>query len=546
MARTLAEEIVDPHGVACITYNNECASELKVRLAALGIRSNGRGFIGTVHGFALTHIILPYARCIPGLLPENFRVATFAEKQTTVETAYRDVFGNDRDLRRQWDLAEKKRRRDLDRSLPSWREPDPRLAAFVESYEARLRRQSLIDFEDMPLIALRMVRDHHWIRVALRARFPVLFIDEYQDLGHALHELVLLLCFDAGIRLFAVGDADQSIYGFAGASPRLLHELTEREEVHTVRLRFNYRSGTKIIRASLNALGEERDYRGRAAAPEGTLAYWPVKGDHVLQAGQIVDGVLPSLFRRGFRPEQIAVLYRTASLGDTVAEALKRVGTAFVRADNNALVKRSSLFARFIESCAVWVTAGWRTANPSYTQLLNQALGLVYENRAGETEKELLSRQLIAFLHGSIDGGETTHAWLLRFQYELVASWKLVARKVHQEWDVCAEMVERTSPAKGQDMPLAVFAGSTTESGRVNLSTLHSAKGREFDAVIMFGMNDYDISGKYEIGNDVALRDARRLFYVGVTRPRRELCFVYEAGHQSPWVTELYWRRTQS
>jgi DNA helicase-2/ATP-dependent DNA helicase PcrA len=54
----------------------------------------------------------------------------------------------------------------------------------------------------------------------MRARFPVLFVDEYQDLGHALHELVLLLCFEGGMRLFAMGDADQSIYGFTGAAKK--------------------------------------------------------------------------------------------------------------------------------------------------------------------------------------------------------------------------------------------------------------------------------------------------------------------------------------
>ena len=84
----------------------------------------------------------------------------------------------------------------------------------------------MIDFDDMPLLAYRMTKEHDWIRDALRARFPVLFVDEYQDLGHALHELVLLLCCGGGIRLFAVGDADQSIYGFTGANPELLESLT--------------------------------------------------------------------------------------------------------------------------------------------------------------------------------------------------------------------------------------------------------------------------------------------------------------------------------
>jgi len=80
----------------------------------------------------------------------------------------------------------------------------------------------------------------------------------------------------AAIRLFAVGDADQSIYAFAGANPELLESLTRRADVRTIRLRFNYRSRGKIIRASLGAPGEERDYRGVDGASEGDLSSWHV------------------------------------------------------------------------------------------------------------------------------------------------------------------------------------------------------------------------------------------------------------------------------
>lgn len=268
MARTLAEDVADPRGVACITYNNECAIELETRLARLGVATGDRAFIGTVHGFALSQVIAPYARCVPVGLATDFRVATRAESRAAVESAYAAVIGGFDDPHRRWSFASEKRRRDVDRSRAEWRGMNPELATFVEAYESELRRQGLIDFDDMPLLAYRMIKEHAWIRDALRARFPVLFVDEYQDLGHALHELVLLLCFGGGIRLFAVGDADQSIYGFTGANPELLESLTRRGDVRAIRLRFNYRSGGKIVRASLGALGEERDYREVAGAPE--------------------------------------------------------------------------------------------------------------------------------------------------------------------------------------------------------------------------------------------------------------------------------------
>lgn len=545
MARTLLEDVVDPRGVACITYNNECAIELEARLAKFGIMSSDRSFIGTVHSFALTQVIAPYARCIAGLLSDNFRVATKSESRAAIETAYEEVFGDGGDAHDRWRFAEEKRRRDVDRSLPVWRGQNSELSHFIDAYEAELRCKGLIDFDDMPLIAFRMIKEHRWIRDALRARFPVLFVDEYQDLGHALHELVLLLCFEGGIRLFVVGDADQSIYGFTGANPELLQGLTERRDVSTIRLRFNYRSGARIIRASLGALGEERDYRGVENAPDGELSFWPVQGGHALQARHIAETILPTLLSRSFQPEQIAILYRAAWLGDKVAEALGRTDTAFVRTDVNALVKRSSRLARFIEACASWVTGGWRVANPPYNQLLGQALGLVYSGRANKDEEDALSRQLMAFIRSGINAGEATHAWLLRFCHELVTPWKAIARNAHQEWEVCFEMVTRTDPAQNCDMPLNVFSGRIEGSGRVTLSTLHSAKGREFDAIILFGINDDDIPNWRDKKSDRALREARRLFYVGVTRPRKELCLVYQEHHHSPWVAELYQRSQQ-
>lgn len=84
LARMLSEEVDDPRGIACITYNNECARELENRLEALGIAPSGRVFIGTVHSFSLTQILLPYAK-VAGLgLPDEFTVATRQQSRTAL------------------------------------------------------------------------------------------------------------------------------------------------------------------------------------------------------------------------------------------------------------------------------------------------------------------------------------------------------------------------------------------------------------------------------------------------------------------------------
>src|SRR5690606_8093392 len=90
------EDVPDARGVACITYNNDCAIELETRLARLGIVPGDRAFIGTVHSFALSQVIGPYARCVPVGLPADFKVASKSQTRAAVGAAYsKSINGSD-------------------------------------------------------------------------------------------------------------------------------------------------------------------------------------------------------------------------------------------------------------------------------------------------------------------------------------------------------------------------------------------------------------------------------------------------------------------
>ena len=169
-------------------------------------------------------------------------------------------------------------------------------------------------------------------------------------------------------------------------------------------------------------------------------------------------------------------------------------------------------------------------------------------SKSGDTqERRAIEHELVTFLWTSIHAGHTTYSWLKEFRNQLIRSWQFRARTVTEDWAAIDEMIARTAPTSADgDMELAHFGGRIEGSGRLNLSTLHSAKGREFDAVILFAMNNDVIPSWQEQRRPDALREARRLFYVGVTRSRRVLYLVFRTGQHSPWAKELYDRINQA
>jgi DNA helicase-2/ATP-dependent DNA helicase PcrA len=135
----------------------------------------------------------------------------------------------------------------------------------------------------------------------------------------------------------------------------------------------------------------------------------------------------------------------------------------------------------------------------------------------------------------------TVHDWLVGMRGNLVADLLGRCRTQDDEGVVLEGFIERTGPTGDvSDMTLGVFAGFGDGGDRLNLSTLHSAKGREFSVVILFGMDAGRIPRKG--ATDVEIKEARRLFYVGFTRAEDEIHMVYSSARPSPFVTEVQQR----
>ena len=326
IARLLIESIREPRGLACITYNTECARELKARLEGLGVYESEYVFIGTVHSFCLKKVVIPFAALAGIELPQDFRVALSSEQDALFERAVAVEISDEEPSRRWRTRSEKYRRTHLDREGAGWQD-DEQLAKIIVRYEQLLRAGGMIDFDDMVLIGLRLIESNLWVRQALRAKFPVIVVDEYQDLGIPLNRIVHSLCFGSGSRLFAVGDPDQSIYGFTGARPELLRELANSPRVETVSLPFNYRSGPTIVRASTIALGKIRDYEARGPGA-GTVDFHGRPDGLEDQAQYICGQLIPEALERleGLEVGDICVLYLDKNDGDVIARNAEEKG----------------------------------------------------------------------------------------------------------------------------------------------------------------------------------------------------------------------------
>jgi DNA helicase-2/ATP-dependent DNA helicase PcrA len=523
LARMLAEDVQYPRGIACITYSQECARELMRRFSRLGLTHGVNLFVGTVHGFCLRHLLLPYGKLANLPIPDPLRVATSTQADRIFTMVAEDIYGVNQPFKAA-DVGTH-RRTHLDRESDAWRSQEE-LSTIAIAYENALHRRGLVDFDDLVVFGQQLVQRCDWVLPIIKAKFPILAVDEYQDLGVPLDRIVRRLVFEGGVRLFAVGDADQSIYGFAGADGQLLVDLSERQDVERVRLELNYRSAGPIIRASEMALGVTHGYRPHDPMRQARIEFVECPNGLQEQAQIAADRIIPAALasKAGRHLGDIAVLYRDARTGDVISEAAERAGYSFIRVDNSAPYRKCGLTS-WVEDCAAWSGDGWKESTPKLSDLIERWINFRRVQVPNKMRSEI-RLALTEFLMDHRDDDMRAEPFVRDLRDQLINPLLASEPSLADQGEQFRKLLAALAPGRALgDLSLARLGGRDGSPDHLNLLTLHSSKGTEYDVVIMLGLDEGSLPWRNE--SPAKVQEARRLFYVGLTRARDEVQMLY-------------------
>lgn len=518
----LSTSVSPLRGLAAITYTNQAAAELRDGLLSLGVSFGRQVFSGTIHSFCLAHV-LPYAPLVgvdfPPLDQLMSRTEIRALEQESADAAGVNVWA----MRE--DFAGLRRRVAAGEDVSA--EPS-RYVRAVEHYEALCERRGVWDFEGIVLGSVRLLEDHPEVAEVLRARFPVVIVDEYQDLGAGLHRLVELL-LESGVEVTAVGDVDQSIFGFSGGDPVYLDALSRRDDFSARQLITNYRCGSAVVAAAELTFDAARGYRADPRRQDpGVLEFQVVEGTITEQARQVV-AVVQRFVNAGVPEHEIAVLLRNRKpLAKPIEAGLRSRG---VPVQHGGLVTGPATeLGRWLEAAALYsarISTSVDSTEPPEVgmgQLLDRLDALRRLAGFPRPRTPHLARltELHTVLCAAASGrSPTALAWLRQVVDELQLTELAECVGDPRTSDELDDLLRTPD-----DVVLDVLATDSSGSGRVVISTFHGAKGRTFSAVVVPGLTEGVIppwtgpvsTRRPKTGE--ALEEERRGFYVALTRSR--------------------------
>lgn len=516
--------------IGCITYTNTAVNEIEHRLRHLGARDDDLFYeISTIHSFCLNHVL----RTNHHLLVEfrdGFEIVT-PDDPRWQELVKQLVRKHGVDGRRTDGFERIERSPDGTIVAPS--EIGDRAAReFVEFMD----RNALVTFSDMVYHSVRLVGDMPSIARGLASRFAWLLIDEFQDTTVAQVQLFRAIADFNRTKFFLVGDPNQSIMSFAGGHPGLMGEFAEALGAdQSVSLRGNYRCSKKIVAHAerlcpsdppMQALGDCAEF---AAEPE-----W-IHVDSITQA--IFEHFIPAVESLGIPLGEAAVLapWWITLLG--LAKELRLRGVPMIGPGSRPY-RRSRDLAQLAEHACAYL----EQPDPAISQGAHRALFLMLLNITGSADWRVYSYEgrktlfrLLGIAKVSRQQNEGAATWLRTvaeaFSERLVQDEFLPADKGHVLVESANCMIDDMVRNKVDVSNLTITdLGLFAQPSRcLNMLTMHSAKGREFDAVAIVDLHDGKVPD-FRSTTDEEKAEARRLLYVGVTRSRKVLMYFTDSS----------------
>jgi len=350
------------------------------------------------------------------------------------------------------------------------------------------------------------------------------------------------LIANTDVKIFAVGDSNQSIYGFTGADPKYLRELADRADVKSIRLSLNYRCGQKIIDGAEVILcpPTPRGYMSsRGGANPGEIHFIELSGGLEQQADAVAKIILPELKKADYDPKEIAILHIDRNDASVIVKALEREKVKYA-GERDQRYRRTPV-TRWVEEIAQWCCGIRGNDGVRFGDISNYWIRLLRNTETAIAEETLLLH-ITSFL-GCLLELQKPHMllnqWLVELDRRLSLKTKLATLR---EWPDEIEAFESMVAACADDKPLKEFtvadlAGCGPNARVISFNTLHSSKGLEFDVVIIPGLEEGRLP-RWGTTSEQGLNEARRTFYVAFTRARHLVFLLY-----SGWYQGRYGRR---
>ncbi|MFP5440091.1 MAG: DNA helicase II [Gammaproteobacteria bacterium] len=576
IAWLIGERQLSPHAILAVTFTNKAAGEMRHRLEQLLGYAVGGMWVGTFHGLAHKFLRMHWREAG---LPENFQILDSDDQLRLVKRVIRELeLDENRWPARQAQWFINGRKDEGERPADIVRNgigEDYFLRTMVQiyaAYEDACARAGLVDFAELLLRALDVLRGDQQLRLHYRTRFRHVLVDEFQDTNAVQYAWLRELVGDDGA-ITVVGDDDQSIYGWRGARIENIQQFhRDWRDAHTVRLEQNYRSTSIILKAANHVIANNSARLGKnlwTDGHEGDPIALYVAFNETDEARYVVDEANKAV-AHGLARSEIAILYRNNAQSRVLEEAFLRAGVPYriyggQRFFERLEIRNAMAYLRLIEhrdSDAAFERVvnvpprgiGEKTLETLREHARAQKITLwraALECTRPDPERKgaaILPARAASAVKGFIDAidgladdvrgldlGELTERMLKNsglLEFHRTEKGERGEQRVENLRELVSA-ARQFSPEDGGEPTLAAFvnhaaleAGDTqaeADEDAVQLMTLHAAKGLEFPLVFLVGLEEGVFPSSQSADEAGRLEEERRLCYVGITRAMKRL-----------------------